>query len=62
MNKEPICVCGDKTLPELLEVFNNLQKGYLPVCDDGGKLLGLVTRSSLISVLSSQYIEIGGNN
>lgn len=62
MNKEPICVCGDKTLPELLEVFNNLQKGYLPVCDDGGRLLGLVTRSSLISVLSSQYIEIGGNN
>lgn len=62
MSKEPICVCGDKSLPELLEVFNNLQKGYLPVCDDAGRLLGLVTRSSLISVLSSQYIEIGGNN
>ncbi|MGG7141969.1 ABC transporter ATP-binding protein [Clostridium nigeriense] len=62
MNKEPICVCGDKSLPELLEVFNNLQKGYLPVCDDTGRLSGLVTRSSLISVLSSQYIEIGGNN
>jgi osmoprotectant transport system ATP-binding protein len=62
MNKEPICVCGDKNLPELLEVFNNLQKGYLPVCDDAGRLLGLVTRSSLISILSSQYIEIGGNN
>ena len=62
MIKEPICVCGDKSLPELLEVFNNLRKGYLPVCDGNGRLLGLVTRSSLISVLSSQYIEIGGNN
>ncbi|MDV4150348.1 ABC transporter ATP-binding protein [Clostridium sp. AL.422] len=62
MNTEPICVCVDKSLPELLEVFNNLKKGYLPVCDDHGKLLGLVTRSSLISVLSSQYIEIGGND
>ncbi|MGN0026589.1 MAG: ABC transporter ATP-binding protein [Clostridium sp.] len=62
MSREPICVCGDKTLPELLEVFNNLKKGYLPVCNDEGKLLGLVTRSSLISVLSSQYIENGGNN
>lgn len=60
MSREPICVCGDKTLPELLEVFNNLKKGYLPVCNDEGKLLGLVTRSSLISVLSSQYIENGG--
>lgn len=62
MSREPVCVCGDKTLPELLEVFNNLRKGYLPVCNDEGILLGLVTRSSLISVLSSQYIENGGNN
>ncbi len=62
MNSEPICVSGDKTLPELLEVFNNLHKGYLPVCNDNGILLGLITRSSLISVLSSQYIEIGGMN
>lgn len=62
MNREPVCVFGDQTLPELLEVFNNLRKGYLPVCSDEGKLLGLVTRSSLISVLSSQYIEMGGND
>jgi len=62
MNTNPVCVSGDKNLPELLEVFNNIRKGYLPVCNDEGKLLGLVTRSSLISVLSSQYIEIGGNN
>ena len=62
MNKEPIWVSGDTSLPELLEVFNNLKKGYLPVCDEAYRLLGLVTRSSLISVLSSQYIEIGGDN
>lgn len=62
MSREPVCVGGDKTLPELLEVFNNLKRGYLPVCNDEGVLLGLVTKSSLISVLSSQYIEIGGNN
>lgn len=62
MNKEPICVCFDKTLPELLELFNNLKKGYLPVCDTNKRLLGLITRSSLISVLSSQYIEMGGDN
>lgn len=62
MNKEPIWVSGDTSLPELLEVFNNLKKGYLPVCDEAYRLLGLVTRSSLISVLSSQYIEMGGDN
>ena len=62
MNKEPIWVSGDTSLPELLEVFKNLKKGYLPVCDEAYRLLGLVTRSSLISVLSSQYIEMGGDN
>ncbi|MCF0146896.1 MAG: ABC transporter ATP-binding protein [Clostridium sp.] len=62
MSKNPLCINGDIALPELLEVFNNLKRGYLPVCNGQGKLLGLVTRSSLISVLSSQYIEVGGDN
>ena len=62
MSKDPACVCEDKNLPELLEVFNNLKRGYLPVCNEEGKLRGLVTRSSLISVLSSQYIEMGDDN
>ena len=62
MNNEPTYVINDINLPDLLTVFNNLKKGYLPVCDKERKLLGLVTRSSLISVLSSQYIEMGGNN
>ena len=62
MNNEPTCVSNNISLPDLLIIFNNIKKGYLPVCDNNRKLLGLVTRSSLISVLSSQYIEIGGNN
>ena len=62
MNTKPTYVINDINLPDLLTVFNNLKKGYLPVCDNDRKLLGLVTRSSLISVLSSQYIEMGGNN
>lgn len=62
MNREPEWVSVEKNLPELLEIFNSIKKGYLPVCDNGGRLLGLITRSSLISILSSQYVEIGGNN
>lgn len=62
MNTEHVSVCEDKNLPELLEIFNNIKRGYLPVCNSEGKLRGLVTRSSLISVLSSQYIEMGGND
>ncbi len=38
MNKEPKCVLGDTNLPELLDKFNNLKMGYLPVSDSEGKL------------------------
>ena len=62
MRKSPDFVTEDTNLLELLEKFNNLKRGYLPVCNESGKLMGLVTRSTLISVLSSQYIEMGGDN
>ncbi|WP_300381721.1 ABC transporter ATP-binding protein [Clostridium sp.] len=62
MRKSPEFVTGDTNLPDLLEQFSNLKRGYLPVCNDEGKLTGLVTRSSLITVLSSQYLDQGGDN
>lgn len=62
MRKDPEFVTENISLPDLLEIFNKLKRGYLPVCDKNRKLLGLITRSSLISVLSSQYIEQGGDN
>lgn len=62
MRKSPEYVTGDTNLPDLLEKFSNLKRGYLPVCNDEGKLIGLVTRSSLITVLSSQYLDQGGDN
>lgn len=55
-------VTEDTNLLDLLEKFTSLKRGYLPVCNEDGKLMGLVTRSTLISVLSSQYIEMGGDN
>lgn len=62
MRKSPEYVNGDTNLPDLLEQFSNVKRGYLPVCNDEGKLIGLVTRSSLITVLSSQYLDQGGDN
>lgn len=62
MRKSPEYVTEYTSLPDLLDTFNNTKRGYLPVCNDNGKLMGLVTRSSLISVLSSQYTDQGGDN
>ncbi|ALP91592.1 MULTISPECIES: ABC transporter ATP-binding protein [Clostridium] len=62
MRRSPEYVTEDTNLLDLLEKFTGLKRGYLPVCNENGKLMGLVTRSTLISVLSSQYIDIGGDN
>lgn len=62
MRHSPEYVTDETNLLDLLEKFTSLKRGYLPVCNEGGKLMGLVTRSTLISVLSSQYIEMGGDN
>jgi osmoprotectant transport system ATP-binding protein len=62
MRHSPEYVTEDTNLLDLLEKFTSLKRGYLPVCNEDGKLMGLVTRSTLISVLSSQYIEMGGDN
>lgn len=62
MIKSPKYVTGETNLLEVLDTFDSLKMGYLPVCTEEGKLMGLITRSSLISVLSSQYVDLGGEN
>jgi osmoprotectant transport system ATP-binding protein len=37
--------------------MDELKIGYVPVVDDNSELVGLITRSSLLGVLSSQYIN-----
>ena len=48
---------GDN-LVEILNVMNRNSVGYIPVISDENKLVGLITRSSLLSVLSEQFLEM----
>jgi len=47
----------DDSLIDILNLMNELKIGYVPVVDDGSKLVGLITESSLLIVLSNQYIN-----
>lgn len=58
MNKEPVFVYDDNNLVEILEVMNREGIGHVPVITRYNKLVGLITRSSLISVLSEQFLEM----
>ncbi|MDD5878967.1 MAG: ABC transporter ATP-binding protein [Clostridiales bacterium] len=58
MNKEPLFVYDDNNLVEILEVMNKENIGHIPVITRYNKLAGLITRSSLLSVLSEQFLEM----
>jgi len=56
MEKDVKTVNVNESLVDILNIMNELGIGYMPVVDDSLKLVGLITKSSLLSVLSNQYI------
>jgi len=58
MSIDPLCVNEGDSLVEILEVMNKNSVGYIPVVSSEGRLVGLITRSSLLSVLSEQFLEM----
>ncbi|EGT3845227.1 ABC transporter ATP-binding protein [Clostridioides difficile] len=58
MSSEPLHVNEGDNLVEILNVMNRNSVGYIPVISDENKLVGLITRSSLLSVLSEQFLEM----
>lgn len=59
MESNILSVKADDNLLDILSMMQENSIGYVPVTDENGKLVGLVTRSSLISVLSEQFLETG---
>lgn len=58
MSKELLYVKEDDNLVNILSVMNKHSVGYIPVVSEDNKLAGLITRSSLLSVLSEQFLEM----
>ncbi|MGL5084815.1 MAG: betaine/proline/choline family ABC transporter ATP-binding protein [Clostridium sp.] len=61
MEHEVTSVYEDDNIIKILELINSHSFGYIPVISKDKKLVGLVTRSSLISVLSEQFLDMEGN-
>jgi osmoprotectant transport system ATP-binding protein len=58
MEQEVLSVSQDTDLISVLKTMNDHQIGYVPVVNNSSQLLGLITRSSILSALSSQLIEM----
>ncbi|HSP47607.1 MAG TPA: ABC transporter ATP-binding protein, partial [Clostridiaceae bacterium] len=52
-----ISVKEDDSIIDVLRTMNDHQVGYVPVTDNLGVLKGLITRSSLLTILSGQYLS-----
>ncbi|WP_059173817.1 ABC transporter ATP-binding protein [Bacillus sp. FJAT-27445] len=51
-------VSEDMDLITVFKMMNEHKIGYLPVVNESGKLRGLITRSSILSALSSQLMDL----
>ena len=58
MNKNPLFIYDDCNLIEILNIMNKENVGHIPVVSKDRQLVGLITRSSLLSVLSEQFLDM----
>jgi osmoprotectant transport system ATP-binding protein len=58
MEQNVLSVSQDANLISVLGTMNDHKIGYVPVVNSGNQLIGLITRSSILSALSSQLIDL----
>ncbi|MEH7418874.1 ABC transporter ATP-binding protein [Neobacillus drentensis] len=58
MEQNVLSVSQDSNLISVLATMNEHKIGYLPVVNSTSQLTGLITRSSILSALSSQLIDL----
>lgn len=58
MEQKVQAVSAEANLISVLVTMNEHKIGYVPVVNDSGTLVGLITRSSILSALSSQLIDL----
>lgn len=52
-----VCASPDDNIVELLRKVNQYHVPTIPVVDEGGVLLGLITNASLVTTMSQQFID-----
>lgn len=60
MAKDYYALSSQDTILDALKIVNDNHTSTAPVLNENGVLVGLITRSSLVTALSQQYIEVEG--
>lgn len=59
MKKGLVTLRPEENILDALKLVTEQQSSTVPVTDESGRLLGLITRSSLVTTMSQQYLELG---
>jgi osmoprotectant transport system ATP-binding protein len=62
MRREFEKVLPEQNIIEVLKVVNQSKLRTIPVIDEKNLLRGLITKSSLLTTLSQQYLDTGGDD
>lgn len=57
MNNKFVTVKPEDTIIDILEIVKENKISQIPVVDNEGKLIGIITKSSLVTTLSGQFID-----
>ncbi|SJT96845.1 putative manganese-dependent inorganic pyrophosphatase [Clostridioides difficile] len=57
MNSDFIKASPDDTIIDILELVKENKISRLPVVDESGCLRGIITKSSLVTTLSQQFLD-----
>lgn len=57
MNKDFTKVSADNTIIDILEIIKEYKISQVPVTDNDGLLQGIITKSSLVTTLSEQFLD-----
>lgn len=58
MKREGFVLYPDQNILDALKMITDEHSSTIPVTDKNNRLVGLITRSSLVTVLSQQYIDV----
>ncbi|GAA0739403.1 betaine/proline/choline family ABC transporter ATP-binding protein [Clostridium oceanicum] len=62
MSEDIITATDDTCILDILELVKKHNKSYIPIVDKNSHLLGLITKTSLLAVLSTQFLDQEVNN
>jgi CBS domain-containing protein len=62
MTKEIVTVSPSSGIREIYDIFKKTRYGGIPVVDKNNKILGMVTKAEILSVLLPDYFDMLGEN